>query len=287
MKALIRFLTKYHFFILFIFLEIISLSLVVQSNRAKAIRVQRISNAISGYIFEKSNQITDYLKLKDVNRQLIEENAQIHNRNKNLYYSYEKKIIIVNDTLRIEGEDTTLIIQQYSYMPATVVNNSVNKRHNFITINRGRKHGVEANMAVVSGQGVVGIVKDVSNNFALAFSILNVGINVSAKVKKNGQIGVLKWQGVDYREATLDDILSHIDLSTGDTIVTSGFSSIFPEGIVIGTVSMYDRSKNQLCADVKVKLATDFKTLNYVYIIGNYFKKEQELLEQQIVEDDR
>lgn len=287
MKTLIRFLEKYHVFVLFIVLEFISLLLVVRSNKSKELKVQRISNAISGYIYDKTNFLSDYLKLREVNKQLIEENARIHNRNMNLYFSYETKFEVVEDTISIENNDSTFTIQQYEYTPAIVINNSVNKRNNYITLNKGRKHGIKPEMAVVSGEGVAGIVKDVSDNFALVLSVLNVNVSISAKIKKTGETGILSWDGEKHNMAILNDILSYeAPLNIGDTIVTSGYSAIFPEGIVIGKIAKLETTSSDNFYNISVMLATNFRTLNYVYVISNYFRKEQILLESKIEEND-
>jgi len=253
--------------------------MVIRSNRAKSLTVFRITNSITGYIYEKANFITNYLSLREVNRQLLDENARIHNKNKNLYFEYEKTFIKKSDTLESFENDSVLTIQQYTYTPALVINNSTNKSHNFITLNVGSKHGIKADMGVVSGKGVAGIIKEVSPNFSRAISVLNITIYISAKIKINSIIGSIHWDGEDNQLVTLNDIPSHIPINVGDTIVTSGYSGIFPEGIVIGTISEYNKNTNDNFYDIKVKLETDFRTLNIVYVIGNIFREEQLKLE--------
>jgi rod shape-determining protein MreC len=161
-----------------------------------------------------------------------------------------------------------------------VVNNSTNRRNNFITLDKGSKQGVQINMAVITSTGVVGQVKDVSENFCTVMSMLHSRTTISSKLKKDGSYGPLTWDGKDYSNATLSDIPTHVRLTKGDTIVTSAYSLTFPENIMIGTVESYERESGKYFYTVKVKLSTDFKKLTYVYIVNNMFKEEQEALEK-------
>jgi rod shape-determining protein MreC len=174
----------------------------------------------------------------------------------------------------------TLYRQQYTFLEAEVVNNSTNKQNNYITINKGRKQGIKEEMGVISPLGVVGVVKSVSANFSTVISVLNQNQNqISVKFQKNDYFGNLVWEGKNHRYATMKEILHHVPVAVGDTIVTSGLSAIFPKGIMVGTVEDFE-VKGGNFYEIKVKLANDFKQLTVVYVIKNYFKEEQLNLEE-------
>jgi rod shape-determining protein MreC len=174
----------------------------------------------------------------------------------------------------------SLYQQQYIYRTAKIINNSVNKQLNYITLNKGSLHGIEPEMAVVSVDGVVGVVKSVSNNYSTVISLLNNRLKVSAKFKKNDYFGSLSWDGVDYRKAKLYDIPFHVKVSVGDTIVTSSYSAVFPEGIVMGTVDEVIPSSGGNFQEIKVLLSNDFRSLSYVKVVGDLLKEERIILEE-------
>jgi rod shape-determining protein MreC len=176
----------------------------------------------------------------------------------------------------------TLYRKKYIYTLAKVVNSSSNLQKNYITLNVGAKQGIEKDQAVINSLGVVAVVKDVSANFSTATSILNIDQKIISQVKKDGSYGPLAWDGKDYHYAYLTDIPTHVFLRKGDTIITSNLSDYFPEGITVGTVESYLRKQGDAFYTVKVKLSTDFKKLNYVYIVKNNYKEEKDSLEQAI-----
>jgi rod shape-determining protein MreC len=160
------------------------------------------------------------------------------------------------------------------------VNNSTNRRNNFLTLDKGFKQGIEKDMAVITNAGIVGQVKDVSENYCTVKSMLHSQSIVSAKIKKDGSYGPLTWDGKNSEFVTLSDIPTHVRLKAGDTIVTSAYSITFPENISIGTVDTFARKSGEYFYTVKVRLLTDFKKLTHVYIVDNKLKKEQQELEK-------
>ena len=182
---------------------------------------------------------------------------------------------IQTDTLW-QGIDS--ISTDYIYKTAEIINSSFNKTKNYITINKGTLEGINSEMAVCSGDGVIGIVERVSRHYAKVLPLINANLRVSAKIKKNGYYGSLQWDGNDYRYSFLNDIPFHVNAEVGDTIVTSGFSSIFPEGKLIGFVESVNKETANFLT-IKVKLATDFKKISDVYVIANTRKQEQQQLE--------
>ncbi len=271
MKNLIKFIVRFHFFILFILIEFFSLFLVFFYNKKQKETFINSSNLISGFIYENTNKITSYLYLKDINKQLILENTIFHNNKINSSRSNFSEFTNIVDTIKF--------FQQYKYTNAKIINNSIQKQNNYITLNKGSKQGIERDMAVISPDGIIGIVKNVSNNFASVISVLNIQIGISAKIKNNNYFGSLVWEGKNYKIMNLEEIPNHVNISIGDTIITSGYSTIFPEGIIIGKISSFKKDKSKNFYHISVKLNNDFKHISHVYVIGNLLKAEQKKLE--------
>jgi rod shape-determining protein MreC len=171
----------------------------------------------------------------------------------------------------------------FRYIPAKVVSNSISKSNNFIMVNKGSKHGIEKEMGVVSTLGVAGIVIGVSKNYSTIMSMLHKNMRISARIKKSGQLVSVTWDNNNYLYGTVIDIPSHIKLAAGDTIVTSGNSLIFQEGIVVGTIVSHNQDSNKNLSKAVLKYITDFGTLNHVYVIKNIMKVEQDSLLNQLV----
>jgi rod shape-determining protein MreC len=277
MRSLLLFLWKNYFFFVFLLLETLCLYLVVQNNYYQRATFINSSNHLSADVLKTSANVQEYFYLKNENENLAKENAELRTK---LLESYS---IIVNDQHSVN--DTTLL-QKYTYTSAKVVNNSTNRRNNFITLNKGSKNGITKDMAVITNTGIVGLVKDVSENFCTVMSMLHSKITVNAKIKKDGSYGPLTWNGVDFEYVTLSDIPTHVRLAKGDTIVTSAYSH-FPEDIKIGIVDSWERKSGEYFFTVKVKLLTDFKKLTYVYIVNYLFKEEQQGLEKKSEADSK
>ncbi len=283
MRNIIRFLIRYHFFILFLIIESISIYLVVQNNAYQRAKVINIGNTVSSYFYDKFYGFRVYFELKKTNDQLLKENTALRKKIENLKsicINNEPEVIrhdTARDTLKIKI-DTTI---QYKYINARVINNSINKQYNYLTLNKGADANIKSEMGVISPDGVVGIVQNVSGNYSSVISLLNRKLKISAKIKKNQYYGSLSWDGVDYQKVSLNEIPYHVDIAKGDTIVTSGYSAIFPEGIIIGYISDFD-IKGGNFYNITVKLANDMKKLTYVYVIKNVLSKEQKNLEKSI-----
>jgi len=222
-------------------------------------------------VYQTAANTKEYFSLKNENEKLAMENSVLRNFLKTNYSILPLKEFKRNDTL---------YKQQYSYLSAKVVNSSVNKRRNFITLNIGSAQGITQDMAVMSGQGIVGIVTNVSGNFASVMSVLHKDARVNCQLKKDGSYGPLIWDGKDYRYCLLTDIPTHAKIKAGDTVITSELSGIFPEGIMVGIIDSYERRQNEDFYTVKVKLSADLKKVNHVYVINNKFKTERDSLEK-------
>ncbi|MDQ3047717.1 MAG: rod shape-determining protein MreC [Bacteroidota bacterium] len=278
MRNLVVFIWKHYFFFLFLLLEGFCVYLVVQNNYFQRASFVNSSNNVSAGVLKTSANIEEYFYLKNENENLARENAELRSR---LPQAFS---MLVNDQKTIND---TAYRQKYTYTSAKVVNNSTNRRNNFITLDKGYEQGIRENMAVITSFGVVGQVKNVSSNFCTVMSLLHSKTTISAKIKKDGSYGPLVWEGVDFDYATLNDIPTHVKLAKGDTIVTSAYSLTFPENIMIGTVETFERPAGKYFFKVKVKLSTDFKKLTYVYIVNNMFKAEQEELENRSLKESK
>jgi rod shape-determining protein MreC len=226
-------------------------------------------------VYTKIDILKEYLSLRQINQQLVIENAKLNNILQRAYRS---------DEIFFYGEYDSIYRQRYFYTSARIINNSVNKQHNYLTLNKGSEAGIKPEMAVITPFGIVGIVNGVSKRFSTVMSLLNTNLRVSAKVKKNDAFGSLAWDGIDHREAVLYEIPYHIDISKGDTIITSGFSTIYPEGILIGTVKDFEVRGGNFYV-IRVQLSTDFKQLTYVNVVSNLRKDEQIELENRLEND--
>jgi rod shape-determining protein MreC len=270
-RNLIKFIIRFHFFLLFLLLEIISLTLAINNSSHHNKKFFSSANFISAGLFSGIDAVGQYLNLRTVNKTLAIENRVLRN---NLATSY-----IHNYEFKRTVRDS-LYSQQYKYIDAKVVNNSINKQQNYITLNKGSKQGVGKDMAVISSTGVVGIVYDVTPNFSTVISLLNVNYKISAKLKNEAYFGSLYWDAIDYRYCILSEIPYHVDIDIGDTVVTNSFSNIYPEGVLIGTIKEYNKTKHDNFYNIKVELSTDFQSVEYVYVIKDLLKEERLTLEK-------
>ncbi len=278
MRNLILFFQKFYLFFLFIGLETVSFYLLVKSNNFQNTAVVNASNYLVGQFYESVSWFTDYLKLRDVNEQLLQENARYRSGITQSFYN--------GNTDQITKLDTGLI-PLYSYIPARVINNTTSLRNNYLILNRGAKHGIAKNMAVITSTGIVGIVMEASEHYCSVQSFLNKNAQISVKIKVNGQLGSMVWDGQDRQYGLLTDINKHVDVKVGQDVITSGFSSIFPEGINVGKVEVVDYDAGGNFYKLKIKLATDFGNLSAVYIVNSLMKKEVEHLEENAKEQEK
>ena len=269
MKEIIKLILKYHFTIIFILLEIVSFSLIIRHNEYQRAIFSESAATLFGNISSTITSIKDYFRIKEINESLAKENILLKNR--------LEKYELSRDTI-IHGTIIQDSIPVYEYIGAKQVNATYNRTKNYITLNRGRKSGLQKEMAVCTPEGIVGLIQDLSDHFAVVIPLINVDARISAKIKKNNYYGSLQWDGNDYSYSYLNDIPYHVEVNAGDTIVTSGLSKIFPEGIVVGYVESVDKETANFLK-IKVKLAVDFKRINHVYVILNNNKNEQTSLE--------
>ena len=264
---------RYGVYFLFVLLEAISFILVVNQNSFQHASFLSSSNRIAATVYNAENSVVEYFGLSESNRQLAEENVQLKNKLSKL----EATVALVKDTLN--KRPYVLAGQEFEYIAAKVINNSINKLQNYITLNKGQLDGIEPEMGVVNNQGVVGIVSAVTDHFATVIPVLNSKSRISCKAKRSNDFGVLVWNGLDADFVQLEEVPRHAVVQVGDTLVTSGFSSIFPEGIPTGYVTKCSKPENKTYYAIEARTAAVFRTLSYVKVVK--FKLKQELREVQ------
>jgi len=273
MRNLLRLIIRYHNVILFIILEVIAFMLLANFSSYQRAQIFRLKHALIGNIEERYENFSVYFSLAEENKSLAEENTYLYNQLPASYYNPFST-----------GFSDTSSDKRYVFMGAKVINNSTNKQFNFIILDKGNKHGIEPNMAVICSNGLVGMVKETTENFSSVISLLNREFYPNAMIKRNGYFGYIEWTGRHFKKVILNEIPLHVDVRVGDTIITSGYSSIFPKGILIGTVEKFEPEEG-IFYRITVDLSTDFKRLSNVTVIKNLMRDEQIELESRIDND--
>jgi rod shape-determining protein MreC len=274
MERLFIFIYQYRAFFTFILLEVVCFWLIVQNNHYQGTRFFNSSNAVVASLNSVAQNIREYFLLTEVNRTLAEENAELRRR-----LEHNKQLFQTIDSLHVMD---SIRSKPYDFVIAKVVNNQVDKFKNFITINKGADFGIEPGMAVISPLGAVGKVKAVSEHFAVVTSLLHIDVMVSANLKRPGYFGSIQWDGIDPFKLSLKYIPRHVKPMPGDTVVTSGFNAVFPEGIMIGTISEISLSPEALSYDIEVTLSQDFRKLSYVTVVKSKLKNELDAIEEKV-----
>jgi rod shape-determining protein MreC len=270
MRNLLVFITKYNAFFLFVIFEVCSLVIYIKYNSFQKASFVNSSNEVIGNLYTHVDDFYSYLSLREVNDNLARENARLRNQLKSSFYV---------DTLTKHKVSDTVYKQQYEYIVAKVINNSVNQPANYLTINRGSKQGIEKSMGVICELGVVGKVIFVSEHYSVVQSLLNKESKVSAMLANNKEIGFIEWgDDLNPRKAILRDVSNNALPKLGEMVVTSGYS-LFPEGIPIGKISNLHTKAGGYALNMEVALSVDFTKLQYVNVVNNKFAKEQAGLE--------
>ena len=270
MRNLFNFIVRYYFFFLFALLFAFSLILVSRTHQHQRAFFLHSANALVGNFYKQVGHVTSYLSLRRVNEQLAEENTRLLHMINPSFADKDQHEFVSNDTL---------FLRRFMYLNARVINNSVMYRNNFLTLDKGRNDGVEKDMGVIAMNGVVGIVHNVSNHFATVISLLHKDMQISARLLNNDHIGTITWEGGNYRKVAMSYIPTHVELSEGDTVVTSGYSTIFPRGVLIGTISEFEVRRGENFYTAQVELALDFNKLSYVHVVHDLMGQELDNLE--------
>lgn len=266
-------------------LLVVSIVLMSRTSYYQSSKLIAWTNSIAGGWYQGVNNISGYFGLKSENDRLAAENARLKAQLASSYISYTDKWLDDDSTYIVND---TIYHRRYTYTEARVIKNSWTQQNNYIMINKGAALGIKPDMAVISPDGIVGIVMSVSDNFATIMPVLHGDSRNSVKVKRTGISGSLVWDGADYRYAQVIDVPTTHKFVQGDTIVTSGLANDFPEGILVGYVIKAENLSGSGFYNVQIRLATDFNTLDHVYIINNRFREEQEeLMERTVIKDSK
>ncbi len=271
MNAIFRYLKSKIHVLLFIFLEIFCISAIVRYNIYQSAFYFNNTKAFSAKMHEANIAMFDYFSLFKKNEALFNENIQLRRQLKDNFLIQPKQEFTINDTV---------YKQRYEYVSAKVITNSINNANNFITLNRGSSSGISKGMGVFCPSGVIGTVMEVSNNYCIVLSVLNIKNQIVPKIKEmNNTKGFIEWLGKDPNFVTLNKINKYEDIKVGYHVVTSPYSNSLPENIPIGTVQTIEKSTKESFYKINVRLAVDFGSISDVCIVKNLFKKELEELQ--------
>ncbi len=255
--------------LVFLFLELICLFLIVQFNQKQRDIWFYSGSLISGKFLEMSNQASNYFYLSEVADSIANENALLLEQITN---DKSLPLLIFSDTLEVQIDTAQTV--RYELLPSKVINNSINKNRNFFTLDKGSADGIAPHMGIITPKGVVGIVRQVSENYSVAMSLLNSQMRVSVAIKRTGYFGTMSWQGKNPLVMDLDDIPKHADLIVGDTLMTSGYSAIFPPGLQLGILRDFKIEPGSNFYSARVELGEDISRLNYIYVLNHLEKPE-------------
>ena len=265
MRNLLEFLSKYYHWLLFLVLEVVSFVLLFQYNSYQGSVWFSTSNAVVGKVYEVDAAIESFFSLTKVNENLTRRNFYLERQVNQLRRLYAD---ITRDTTVVERAELEFL-SRYELIPAKVVSNSIDRTDNLMTIDRGRKDGVEVDMGVACGNGVVGVVYLVSDHYSVVMPVLNYHSRISCSIRHRGYFGYLKWSGGDASIAYVEDVPRHAKFKRGDWVETSGYSSIFPPGVLVGKIVEVYNSRDGLSYKLKVQLTTDFGNVRDVCVISD------------------
>lgn len=260
MLRILQFLYRIRAFILFVFLEVAAVWMIVTNNSPQGAAFFNSSNALVGSVLKQQADVVQFFSLAEANEALTSENAAI----------LEKLLLLQVKPDSVSFTLDSAFAATYQFKGARIIGNSLRFSQNYLTLNKGSKDGIKPGMGIFNPEGVVGRVKSVSENYSVAFSLLNTGLMVSSKIKSTDVFGSVQWDGKSSSEAKLLFVPRHVKTQEGDTVVTSGFNAVFPEGIQIGVISKVapdEKDPNYL--NLTIKLSTDFSKVSYVYLVEN------------------
>ena len=277
MRNLLDFLYKYHHWLVFVLLEVVSVVLLFKYNSYQNSVWFTSANAVAGKVYEMESKLTSYIAMSELNEQLTLRNIYQERQLDQLRRLYAEA---TKDTTAAERAELAFL-GNYQLIPAKVVENSIHKAENLITIDKGRKDGVEPDMGVACGNGIVGVVYLVSDHYSVVISALNsASSRISCSIRNRGYFGYLHWYGGDPSVAYVEDVPRHAKFNLGEWMVTSGFSSIFPSGVQVGKIEQVYNSSDGLSYKLKVRLSTDFGNLRDVVVINDKSIAERAALMQ-------
>ncbi len=277
MRNIFLFIRRYSTLLLFLLLQGFSIYLIVHYNTYHNAVFSNTANQLTGKINEQYNKVEDYFHLKKTNDSLWKANEKLYNKLKENFQVPDTVSKFVIDTLKIDSLEEH---RKYRYLRATVLENSVTTQSNYIVLGRGKNQELKEGMGLIDvNNGVVGIITAVSSDYAVVMSLLHKDSHLSGKLLKGGETGTLSWDGKVPNIISITGIPKSAKVAKGDTVITSGFSTTFPKGLLIGTVTEVVPEKSTSNYSIKLKTAADFYNLQYVYVIDN---KQQEAIKEML-----
>ena len=261
MRNLIQFLLRYSNFLIFLILEVVAFILICTCNEYQQSAVWSSANRLAAGTNNIKTTIAEYFGLREENAVLAEENARLK----------AELMLLANDLEATAERDSSYLYTHldWDYIPAKVIGSSTNKQHNYLTINKGSRDGIEVDMGVIGADGVVGIVSAVGEKYALVVPIIHTKISISCRLKSNGQIGGTAWNGRNHKFVNMTEMARHVAVNQGDTVVTSGLTDVFPDGLMVGVVTETELGTGDNYHQTVVELSTDYKALKYVQVLRN------------------
>ncbi len=288
MQALFRFLWRYYPFFLFVLLEIVALRIVVSGGYQSSV-FSTLYHTAAGTVYEQIAQIKSYFYLEHDNAVLLEENNRLKEEVQSLKsYMQSSGTFMPMDSMLVEIADSSFVSENkntrayFEFMPAQVIHNEITHLRNYLMLNKGSADGVTKNMGVVNAHGLVGVISDVSEHFCTVLPVLNTNVSFSVLVQPSGELCSMHWDGEDSRYAALLHLERSAQISVGDTVVSSGYSHIFPKNIMAGKVSAFEKKPDDF--KVQLELSVDFSRLHHVHIVRNPYYYELQVLKKRSVE---
>ena len=275
MKNLLDFFVKHSAWFVLMLYVILSCVLLVRNNPYQQSVYLTSANAVCATVYEGMSSITDYFHLKGINEDLQERNALLEMELIDLRAQLDEAKMQLPDTLKSQP-----VLQHFNFVVARVISNSIAQTNNYITINRGEADGIKPEMGVVDQTGVVGVVNVVGKHSARVISLLNPDIRLSCSLRNSQEFGSLVWEGGDSRYAVLEELPKHTTYQAGDTVITNGYSTVFPRGIIVGIVEGPARTSKDSFLSLRVRLTTNFSQLSTVRVITNDMAEELKSLER-------
>ena len=274
MRNLLAFLAKYNHWVVFILLEVICFVLLFRFNNFQGSVYFSSANAVAGKVYEYNSSVTTFFNMSQSNKKLSERNLILEQQVRALtqYIATHH-----GDSLAME-QCQKQALAGFKLIPAKVIQSTINREDNLITIDKGKADGIHEDMGVACGTGVVGVVYMASDHYSIVLPVINVNSNISVMIRKRGYFGFLHWKGTPSDIAYVDDVPRHARFALGDYVVTNGYSSIFPPGIMVGKILHVFNSSDGLSYRVQLRLSTDFGKLRHVCVIDNSALKDKALL---------
>jgi rod shape-determining protein MreC len=271
MRSLFQFFVRFSSFFIFLILEVIAFVFIIRDHAYQNAGFVNSANEVVGRTYESINNTKEYLRLKEINDSLRDENARLRGAQ---FASYR------DETYTVDANCNNDFSQIYTFISAKVINKTTDKANNYITINRGSKQGIKKDMGVITDHGIVGIVTTVSEHFAVVMTVLHKDSKISVKIGQSNYTGSLVWEGKNPRECDVVNVPNHVKVAVGDTVYSTGYSSIFPENIMVGRIKKATVPSGSNFYEITVTLSTNFESLPYVYVVNYLYKKEQAEVEQ-------